>query len=146
MLLIQINQKIIQSQKIIRFHFENAEPDTLTISELELSENRFPGTVLILTNQYLLIRGVLLEKFPPSCRFYHILIASELGSLKNGNQNHFPIVETELWGPTKRPASERQWFFYCHSGGCRDNFANLLNGKNQLYICQLTEETNKWRL
>lgn len=68
--------KIIQRQKIIRFHFEHAEPDTLTISELEF------WTVLILTSQYLLIRGVLLEKIPISYRFYHTLIASQLGSEK----------------------------------------------------------------
>lgn len=48
----------------------------LIISELEF------GTVLTLTSQYLLIRGVLLEKFPISCRFYYALISSWLGSEK----------------------------------------------------------------
>lgn len=53
---------------------------SLTISELELNENKFPGTALILKNQYLIIIGALMEKIPSSCRFYHTLIASELGS------------------------------------------------------------------
>lgn len=69
-------QKLFKDKKIIRFHFEHAEPDMLIISELEF------WTVLILTSQYLLIRGVLLEKFPISCKFYYTLIMPQLGSEK----------------------------------------------------------------
>lgn len=48
----------------------------LIILELEF------WTVLIFTNQYFLIRGVLLEKFPISCRFYYTLITLQLGGEK----------------------------------------------------------------
>lgn len=47
-----------KTKEIIGFNFEHAEADMLTISELEF------WTVLILTNQYLLIRVVFWSNFP----------------------------------------------------------------------------------
>lgn len=69
-------QKLFKDKKSLGFILSMQNQILLTISELEF------WTVLILTSQYLLIRGVLLEKIPISYRFYHTLIASQLGSEK----------------------------------------------------------------